>query len=87
MFAQIEVIKALALLKKAAAEVNVEFGLDATVAENIKRAADEVCGYREKLVSSTLPVDCSFIHRDCTCKYQNDLSRYASVVTDLLWQS
>ena len=29
-------------LKKAAAEVNKEFGLDANVAENIMKAADEV---------------------------------------------
>ena len=38
-----EVIKALALFKKAAAEVNQQFGLDANIAKNIKAAADEVC--------------------------------------------
>jgi fumarate hydratase class II len=30
-------------LKKAAAEVNKEFGLDQNVADNIMKAADEVC--------------------------------------------
>lgn len=36
------VIKAFGILKKAAAEVNTEFGLDPTVAEAISKAADEV---------------------------------------------
>jgi len=33
---------AMGILKKAAAEVNKEFGLDATVADAISKAADEV---------------------------------------------
>lgn len=36
------VVKAFGVLKKAAAEVNTEFGLDATIAENISKACDEV---------------------------------------------
>merc|ERR1712168_1481330 len=36
------VIKAFGILKKAAAEVNMEFGLDKEVAENISKACDEV---------------------------------------------
>jgi len=36
------VIRAFGFLKKAAAEVNKEFGLDASVADNIMKAADEV---------------------------------------------
>lgn len=36
------VIRAFGFLKKAAAEVNKEFGLDASVANNIMKAADEV---------------------------------------------
>ena len=36
------VICAFGFLKKAAAEVNKEFGLDANVADNIMKAADEV---------------------------------------------
>ena len=35
-------ICAFGFLKKAAAEVNKEFGLDANVADNITKAADEV---------------------------------------------
>ena len=35
-------IRAFGFLKKAAAEVNKEFGLDAKVADNIMKAADEV---------------------------------------------
>ena len=35
-------IRAFGFLKKAAAEVNKEFGLDASVADNITKAADEV---------------------------------------------
>ena len=35
-------IHAFGFLKKAAAEVNKEFGLDANVADNIMKAADEV---------------------------------------------
>merc|ERR1712121_216679 len=36
------VVKAFGVLKKAAAEVNTEFGLDADVAEHISKACDEV---------------------------------------------
>jgi len=36
------VVKAFGVLKKAAAEVNTEFGLDANVAEHISKACDEV---------------------------------------------
>merc|ERR1712002_633037 len=36
------VVKAFGILKKAAAEVNMEFGLDKEVAENISKACDEV---------------------------------------------
>ena len=36
------VIKAFGVLKKAAAEVNKEFGLDAKIADAISKAADEV---------------------------------------------
>ena len=35
-------IRAFGILKKAAAEVNKEFGLDENVANNIMKAADEV---------------------------------------------
>lgn len=35
-------IKAFAVLKKAAAEVNMTYGLDKTVGEAIQKAADEV---------------------------------------------
>jgi len=38
----IEVIHAFAILKKSAAEANKQFGLDANIAETIKKAADEV---------------------------------------------
>ena len=38
----ISVIKAFGVLKKAAAEVNKEFGLDPKVADAISKAADEV---------------------------------------------
>jgi fumarate hydratase class II len=38
----IEIVHALALVKKAAARVNLRFGLDARVAEAIQKAADEV---------------------------------------------
>lgn len=38
----LEVIHAFAILKKAAAEANKDFGLDRELSENIKRAADEV---------------------------------------------
>lgn len=37
-----DVIKAFGYLKRAAAEVNIEFGLDSNVAENICKACDEV---------------------------------------------
>ena len=36
------VIKAFGILKKAAAEVNTEFGLDANIAKHISLACDEV---------------------------------------------
>ena len=36
------VVKAFGVLKKAAAEVNTEFGLDANIAEHISKACDEV---------------------------------------------
>ena len=36
------VIRAFGILKKAAAEVNKEFGLDENIANNIMKAADEV---------------------------------------------
>lgn len=36
-------IKAFAILKKAAAIVNKEYGLDAKVSQAIVQAADEVC--------------------------------------------
>ena len=39
---QIEVIHAFAILKKAAAQVNMEFGLPKDLAEAIQTAADEV---------------------------------------------
>ncbi len=39
---QLPVIKAMGVLKKAAAIVNKEFGLDARVADAICKAADEV---------------------------------------------
>ena len=39
---QAPVIRAFGILKKAAAEVNKEFGLDENVANNIMKAADEV---------------------------------------------
>lgn len=35
-------IKAFAVLKRAAAEVNMTYGLDKTVGDAIKKAADEV---------------------------------------------
>ena len=39
---QLDVIKAFGYLKRAAAEVNIEYGLDANLAENICKACDEV---------------------------------------------
>ena len=39
---QAPVIRAFGILKKAAAEVNKEFGLDENIANNIMKAADEV---------------------------------------------
>lgn len=39
---QLPVIKAFGVLKKAAAEVNKEFGLDPKIAQAISQAADEV---------------------------------------------
>ena len=38
-------IRAFGILKKAAAEINKEFGLDENVANNIMKAADEVGKY------------------------------------------
>eukprot|EP00794_Sanderia_malayensis_P020474 gene20474-22490_t len=38
----LDVIKAFGYLKRAAAEVNIEYGLDANIAENICKACDEV---------------------------------------------
>ena len=43
------VIKAFGVLKKAAAEVNTEFGLDPVIAEAISKAADEVISGEENL--------------------------------------
>ena len=43
------VIKAFGVLKKAAAEVNTEFGLDPVIAEAISKAADEVISGGENL--------------------------------------
>ena len=40
-FVQLPVVKAFGILKKAAAEVNKEFGLDANLADAISKAADE----------------------------------------------
>lgn len=49
-------IRAFGFLKKAAAEVNKEFGLDASVADNIMKAADEVWNTpSEKEYSLILP--------------------------------
>ena len=42
------VIKAFGVLKKAAAEVNTEFGLDPVIADAISKAADEVISGEEK---------------------------------------
>lgn len=42
MFSQKPVIKAFGILKKAAAEVNKEYGLDPKICEAISQAADEV---------------------------------------------
>ena len=39
---QLPVIKAFGILKKAAAEVNKEYGLDPKLADAISKAADEV---------------------------------------------
>ena len=41
-FFQIEVIQALAILKKAAATVNKEYGLDPAIADIIIKVAEEV---------------------------------------------
>ena len=46
------VIKAFGVLKKAAAEVNTEFGLDPVIAEAISKAADEVISGEENLETS-----------------------------------
>ena len=40
---QLPVIKAFGVLKKAAAEVNTDFGLDPKLADAISKACDEVC--------------------------------------------
>lgn len=39
---QIQVIKAFGILKRAAAEVNKDYGLDTRIADAIVQAADEV---------------------------------------------
>lgn len=41
-FFQIPVVKAFGILKKAAAEVNKEYGLDPKIADAISKACDEV---------------------------------------------
>jgi len=41
-YVQLEVIRGMAVLKKATAIVNTEFGLDPKLADVIERAADEV---------------------------------------------
>lgn len=38
-------IRAFGVLKKAAATVNMTYGLDPKIGEAIQKAADEVCGY------------------------------------------
>ena len=45
------VIKAFGVLKKAAAEVNTEFGLDPVIADAISKAADEVISGEEECQS------------------------------------
>jgi len=45
IYLQIQVIRALAILKKAAADANREFGLDEKLADHIIKAAEEVCKY------------------------------------------
>lgn len=42
VFLQLPVIKAFGVLKKAAAQVNMEFGLDPKISDAISKAADEV---------------------------------------------
>ena len=37
-----DVVKAFGYLKRAAAEVNIDYGLDAKIAEHICKACDEV---------------------------------------------
>ena len=37
------IIKAFGILKKAASDVNIEFGLDKVIAAHISKACDEVC--------------------------------------------
>ena len=55
IFGQIEVIRALALLKKAAAEVNQEFGLKEELADAIMEAAQEVqCKHTSSMYSTIL---------------------------------
>lgn len=43
----VPLIKAFGVLKRAAAEVNMTYGMDKTVGEAVKAAADEVCDYSE----------------------------------------
>ena len=45
------VIKAFGVLKKAAAEVNTEFGLDPVIADAISKAADEVISGEDRCQS------------------------------------
>lgn len=47
-------IKAFAVLKRAAAEVNMTYGLDKTVGEAIQKAADEVRSLLSKLATTYL---------------------------------
>lgn len=46
----VPLIKAFGVLKKAAAEVNMTYGMDKTVGEAIKKAADEVRAQRIRTV-------------------------------------
>lgn len=65
---QLPVIKAFGVLKKAAAQVNKEYGLDATVAEAIAKAADEVINgelYHEHfplVIWQTVSYECFSLH-------------------------
>ena len=54
-------IRAFGILKKAAAEVNREFGLDESIANNIMKAADEVSLHVVLQTSGLSVVDMYFI--------------------------